>query len=138
MAKQFNLASLLKPLQQRIGDLQSQRAVIDTELETLNRVVADLGGKASKPTKPSKATANAPKKATAKKKRLRSSPEQLKEKASAIVAYIKAAGKEGASASDIIKRYPVVGSVKAFLKKWAADAKVKVRGSRQSTRYIAD
>lgn len=70
------------------------------------------------------------------KKRIRRSLEDIQSDAQRVVAVIKAAGKEGASAKDFPKDVKIIGSPKVWLKTYAKGEKIKMVGQKSKSRYI--
>ena len=77
----------------------------------------------------------APAKAGRKKKRIRRSLDDIKKDAKEVIAIIKSKGSEGAAARDF-KKFKIIGSPKTWLKSYAPEAKIKVVGQKQKTRYF--
>ncbi|HEX3357753.1 MAG TPA: hypothetical protein VHS31_12350 [Tepidisphaeraceae bacterium] len=78
---------------------------------------------------------SAPAKAGKKKKRIRRSLDDIKKDAKEVIAIIKSKGSQGAAARDF-KKFKIIGSPKQWLKTYAPDAKIKVVGDKQKTRYF--
>ena len=75
-------------------------------------------------------------KSSRKSKRIRRSPEQLKQEARAILDLIKSKGDEGATGSQIRERHPKIGpDIKGFMQKFSG-RKLKTAGKRAGMRYF--
>ena len=71
-------------------------------------------------------------------KRIRRSVEEIQAEAQQVVQMVKAAGKDGIAAGDILKKYPgIFPSVKQYLQKYAKGSGIRAVGKKQFTRYVA-
>jgi hypothetical protein len=141
---QRNLKKLSRMKQQAVKGLMQTLKHIDAERkkrtadldEAARAVLAELqqwGHKADGSSKP-----KAKKAATTggAKRRVRRTPEQLKDEATKILAFVRSAGKDGVGGGEIRKKFPGVGqNIKDFVQK-NTGAKLKTTGQKVKMRYF--
>lgn len=115
---------ILAPYYQELNEAKERQREATAEVNELQGIIDELTGRNGKAS------------GKAGGLRQRRSTDDLKRDAEAIVAMIKAAGKDGVSGSDIKAKFDITGSPKAFLDKHAKGA-VKTTGEKALMRYTA-
>ncbi len=141
MPKEFDLQSVLAPVERIVGRLRKRRDELTAEIELIDSQITRFdgigtGGKARK-----QETQEAEPASTRKKrrrgKRIRRSREEIEALANEVVEFIKAKGKDGVSGTDIKARFgDLFPSVNAWLKNYSK-AKVKTTGIKSKMKYFA-
>ena len=110
---------------------------LDGAADRIRETLSKLGVGAGAGRLNGKRTTATPKVPNPKKgKRIRRSPEQLKQEAHTIVELIRSKGQQGATGSQIRERHPKIGpDIKGFLQKFSG-RKFKTSGKRAGMRYF--
>jgi len=120
--------ALLQEKKKVQASIEERLGLIDDQINSLNELHKSATGRyyISSP-KTSSASGS---------KGKRRSKEELQQTAAEVVAFIKSAGKEGVSGSDIKAKFgSLLPSVKGWLKLYAPDAKIGTSGERAAMKY---
>lgn len=140
MAKDFDLKSVLAPVDTIVKRLSRHRAQLQEEIDLIDTQLARFDGLASGTTRAKKVEveaedAPAPKR-RGKGKRTRRSREEIDAFAQQIVDFIKATGKEGTTGKEIKAKFgKLPPSVNAWLGLYSP-VKVKTMGKQSAMRYF--
>ena len=134
MARKFDLAEILAPLDDIVRRLHARRTRLMSEVGVIDDNLTRFGAGAKRRGRPAASPNHQPKR---KGKRVRRSREAVEAEAAEIVEFIKGAGKEGLGAKNIKSKFHVSApSIKAYLKQYAPQAKIKTTGHKSTMRYF--
>ena len=132
--KQQAIKSLLRSLKQLDQERRRRTADLEEAAKVIGRQLLDLGHGSNGRAMRTKKTASKPV-APKSRKRIRRSPEQLKDEAKMMIQFIRSKGSGGASAKEIKAHGVMPGQdVKGFAKQYAG-VTLKSTGKKSQTRY---